>query len=462
MSKKSKLIWIFAAVLLIAANILLAGWHRYDIPTVPLTARVSADVRDDLQIFYSDYVDSWVEEQSSTSGYVPEENETMALPLRFGAFQSYIRLDLGSKAKDGTWYLESLTVGEGEETETIPVTIFADPLESHSIASCTMEGETLVIRTHGEDPYLIAAMPDTAAAAAAREKADRRVLVTKLLAFLLLDGTALAFVLFGRRFLSLPLELYQNRHLIFKLAVNDFKTRYAGSYLGIIWAFVQPVVTILVYWFVFSVGFRSGAVMQVPFVVYLVSGLVPWFYIQEFLNTGTNALIEYSYLVKKVVFKISVLPMVKAISAFFVHAFFIAITIIITLLYGINPGPCVIQVIYYFLAMFVFSLGIVYGTCAVVIFFRDLSQIINILLQVGVWTIPIMWNLQIVDEKYHWIFKLNPMYYVVNGYRESIYGHVPFWHDLGQMVYFWTFTLILFVIGTVIFKRLKVHFADVL
>ena len=73
-----------------------------------------------------------------------------------------------------------------------------------------------------------------------------------------------------------------------------------------------------------------------------------------------------------------------------------------------------------------------------------------------------MWNLQIVDEKYHWIFKLNPRYYVVNGYRESIYGHVPFWHDLGQMVYFWTFTLILFVIGTVIFKRLKVHFADVL
>ena len=56
---------------------------------------------------------------------------------------------------------------------------------------------------------------------------------------------------------SLPTDIYKNRRLIFKLAKNDFKTRYAGSYLGIVWAFIQPVITILVYWFVFSVGFRS-------------------------------------------------------------------------------------------------------------------------------------------------------------------------------------------------------------
>ena len=265
-----------------------------------------------------------------------------------------------------------------------------------------------------------------------------------------------------KKVFSLPVELYQNKRLILSLAKNDFKTKYAGSYLGIFWAFVQPVVTILVYFFVFSVGFRSGSVSNVPFVVYLVSGLVPWFFIQDYMNSGTNALIEYSYLVKKVVFKISVLPMVKAISAFFVHAFFIAITILIAVLYGINPGPYVIQVIYYFFAMFVFGLGIVYGTCAIVIFFRDLTQIINIILQVGVWTIPIMWDISVVDEKWQWLFKVNPMYYIVNGYRESIYGHTWFWHDLGQTVYFWAITLILFVVGTVIFKRLKIHFADVL
>ena len=98
---------------------------------------------------------------------------------------------------------------------------------------------------------------------------------------------------------SLPMDIYKNRRLVAKLAKNDFKTRYAGSYLGIVWAFIQPVITILVYWFVFSVGFRSGTGdLGVPFVLYLVAGIVPWFFFQDALMGGTNSLLEYNYLVK--------------------------------------------------------------------------------------------------------------------------------------------------------------------
>ena len=102
--------------------------------------------------------------------------------------------------------------------------------------------------------------------------------------------------------------------MIYKLAKNDFRTKYAGSYLGIIWAFIQPVVTVLVYWFVFEVGFRAGEnTLPVPFVLYLIAGIVPWFFFQDGLIGGTNSMLEYSYLVKKVVFQISVLPVVKII-----------------------------------------------------------------------------------------------------------------------------------------------------
>ena len=95
---------------------------------------------------------------------------------------------------------------------------------------------------------------------------------------------------------SLPMDIYKNRRLVAKLAKNDFKTRYAGSYLGIVWAFIQPVITILVYWFVFSVGFRSGTGdLGVPFVLYLVAGIVPWFFFQDALIGGTNSLLEYNY-----------------------------------------------------------------------------------------------------------------------------------------------------------------------
>lgn len=267
-----------------------------------------------------------------------------------------------------------------------------------------------------------------------------------------------------KKFLSLPIELYQNRALILQLAKNDFKTKYAGSYLGIVWAFIQPLVTILVYWFVFTVGLKAGAVDQYPFVLYLVTGIVPWFFFQDALNGGTNALIEYNYLVKKVVFKISILPMVKIISALFVHLVFVVIALIFCCCFGYFPGAAAVQIAYYSLCTFVFVLGLSYATSAVVVFFRDLTQLINIILQVGIWMTPIMWDVNMLAG-YPWImklFKLNPMYYIVNGYRDALLADVWFWQHWKWTIYFWILILLLFVLGTVIFKRLKTHFADVL
>ena len=140
-----------------------------------------------------------------------------------------------------------------------------------------------------------------------------------------------------RKSKNIILEIIENRGLIKNLAKNDFKTKFAGSYLGIVWAFIQPIVTVLVYWFVFQVGLRAGDMGQVPFVLYLIAGIIPWFYFQDALSSGTNALIEYSYLVKKVVFKISILPMVKLLSALFVHGFFVLFAVVLFSCYGYYP-----------------------------------------------------------------------------------------------------------------------------
>ena len=267
-----------------------------------------------------------------------------------------------------------------------------------------------------------------------------------------------------KKILALPAELYQNRKLVLSLAKNDFKTKYAGSYLGIVWAFIQPILTILVYWFVFSVGLKAGTVSDYPFVLYLVSGIVPWFFFQDALNGGTNALIEYNYLVKKVVFKISILPIVKIISALFVHVFFVVFALILCACYGYTPSLYTLQIIYYSICTFLLVLGLVYATSAIVIFFRDLTQIISIFLQVGVWLTPIMWDINMLSS-HPWLiklFKLNPMYYVVTGYRDSMLGHVGIWNHASWTIYFWVVTILLFGLGSVIFKRLKPHFADVL
>ena len=292
-------------------------------------------------------------------------------------------------------------------------------------------------------------------------------LIKKCIAVAIILVSLLLYALLYDKIVVLPAELYQNRRLIWKLAKNDFKTRFAGSYLGIVWAFVQPVVTILVYWIVFEKGLNAKAEMladgtEAPYVLWLTAGIVPWFYFSEALSNGTTALLEYNYLVKKVVFKISILPIIKIIAATFIHGFFVLFMLLLYMAHGYFPDAYTLQLFYFSFCLFIFVLGISYTTCAIVIFFRDLTQIIAIVLQVVMWATPILWQLSRVPEKYQILFKLNPMFYIVNGYRSAMLEKKWFWEDFYSTMFFWIITAVIFGIGTLIFKRLKVHFADVL
>lgn len=293
-------------------------------------------------------------------------------------------------------------------------------------------------------------------------------LMKKVIACLLILAAVIAFILLYDKITVLPKELYQNRRLIWKLSRSDFKKRYAGSYMGAFWALVQPVITIAMYYVVFEVifpnreKFASGGVQDVPFVLFLTAGLVPWFYFSEALTSAMTALLEYNYLVKKVVFKISVLPIIKIIAATFIHGFFVIVALAIACLYGYFPSLYTLQVFYYSACMFIFVLAISYTTCSVVIFFRDLQSIINIFLQVGMWATPILWNINQFDEKIQMFVKINPLVYIVEGYRSAIYGRQWFWEDFYSTVYFWIITVVLFGLGAVIFKKLKIHFADIM
>ena len=266
------------------------------------------------------------------------------------------------------------------------------------------------------------------------------------------------------KFTTLPVELFQSRHLIWKLAKNDFKKRYAGSYMGALWAMVQPVVTVAMYYIVFDkiMGNTGRGTEDMPFVLFLTAGLVPWFYFSEALNNGTNALREYNYLVKKVVFKISILPIIKIIAATFIHVFFAAVLLVVAAIYGYYPTVYTIQLVYYSFCLFIFVLALSYTTCSIVVFFKDLAQIINIVLQIGMWATPILWDINSVHEKWVILLKLNPLVYIVNGYRSAICEREWFFQDFFSTMYFWIVTVVLFGIGGAVFKRLKVHFADVL
>ncbi len=273
-----------------------------------------------------------------------------------------------------------------------------------------------------------------------------------------------------KRDVSLARHLVSSRGLIWNLAKNDIKKKFAGSYFGIVWAFVQPVITVLLYWFVFEFGLHQKASdlrtgIEIPFVMWLMAGLVPWFYFQEAMNGGTGVLVEYSYLVKKVVFQIDTLPVVKMISALFTHLFFVLFAVAVFWVMGYPPDLYTLLVIYYSFCMIVLATGIVYATGAVTVFFRDMKEVVAILLQIGMWVTPIMWNFEAMTQIPGWaavLLKLNPMYYIVSGYRNALIHKIGFWENWGLTIYFWVVTILILIVGTSVFKRLRPHFADVL
>lgn len=257
-------------------------------------------------------------------------------------------------------------------------------------------------------------------------------------------------------------ELWNNKSLIWDFAKNDFKTRYSGSIFGITWAFILPIMTILTFWFVFQVGFRSTDVKDIPFICWFVAGMIPWFFFSDAWSSAGNCFSDYSYLIKKVVFKVSMLPLIKIISSVFIHAVFIIFLLTIYVLYGFYPKLIWIQLFYYSFCMIFLALSLSYVTASIAPFFKDISNIVGLILQFGMWLTPIMWPYTMVPDKYQALFKLNPMYYIIEGYRDTLINHVWFWHRYNQTAWFWLIALILFVVGISFYKKLKPHFADVL
>jgi ABC-type polysaccharide/polyol phosphate export permease len=258
--------------------------------------------------------------------------------------------------------------------------------------------------------------------------------------------------------------LLKRRSLIFEMAKRDIITQYVGSMLGFFWTFINPLIMIFIFWLVFDVGLKAAplGLGNVPFLLYLTTGMAIWLTFSEVMTGATSALIQNAFLVKKVVFPLSILPVVKLVSSFITHTIFLLILILMLLIYHLPFSFYWFQALYYFFAMSVLVLGISWFTSSVNIFFKDTMQIVNVLLQFGFWGTPIVWDIGIMPEKVQYILKFNPLYYIVQGYRDSFIYFVPFWEHWQMTLYYWGITGVVFCFGSIVFRRLRPHFADVL
>lgn len=255
-------------------------------------------------------------------------------------------------------------------------------------------------------------------------------------------------------------DIWKDKSLLIALSVKDFQRKFSGTYFGIFWAITQPLLTIIVYWIAFQYGFHSNDVNGIPYVVWFICGIVPWLFVTEAFSSASSSFIEYSYLIKKVKFNINILPLVKIFSAFYIHVFFCIIVLAIAIGFHIFPTIYIVQLGYYMLANIILLFAISLLTSSIMVFFRDLSQIISVILLIGMWGTPIAWSLEGFSENIHFYFKLNPFFYIIEGYRDAILGGKWFWQTPRLTLYFWGIVLIMLIIGGFVYSKLKPHFAD--
>ena len=265
-----------------------------------------------------------------------------------------------------------------------------------------------------------------------------------------------------------------SRRLIFDLTRREFRGRYLGTAFGLVWAFVHPSVMAAIYWLVFTYALKSaGPVTSVaheyapavtaPFVVWLLVGLVPWFIASDAVAAGSSVVTDNRFLVKKVVFRTSLLPVVRLASLLPVHLFFLVMIQGIVWGYGFRPTVYSLQVFYYLAGLLLLGLGWSWLTSAITPFLKDFGQVVQVLLQVLFWWTPLVWQIETVaNPTLRKVLFLNPLFYVVQGYRESLVYPMAFWHHPLIGAYFWAVTLGMLLVGGVVFNRLRTQFADVL
>lgn len=257
-------------------------------------------------------------------------------------------------------------------------------------------------------------------------------------------------------------SLWTQRKTILELARRDFISEHSGTILGVLWNYIQPLTYAFVVTLVFSVGLRQGKSGGVPFLPFLISGMIAWQFFSSGIAGLSHVIKAHSFLVRKGNFNLAILPLSKLLSLLAPHLAVIGATIGICWLIGYPPGLHTLQVIYYLAAASCLLLGLGWITSATSLFLEDVQNLVGVILQFGFWLTPIIWNIQIVPERYRWLFQLNPACYLVNGYRDSLILRVAFWEKPVETAYFWTITLSVMMLGGLVFRRLKPHFGEVL
>ncbi len=253
------------------------------------------------------------------------------------------------------------------------------------------------------------------------------------------------------------LKLFEQHEVIEALTWRDIKSRYQQSLLGFYWTIVNPLATALVFTLVFSFIMRVPT-GDTPYVVFILTGLLGWNFFANSLYNATGSLVGLASLLSKVSFPREILPISAVLARLLDFAVSLLVLIIIMFLYGRPPSPLIVLAPVILLVQLVFTIGMGMILSALNLFFRDVAQLLSILLMLWMFLTPVIYPAEQIPVEMRPFFALNPMTPIIEAYRDTIIdGRLP---AAGPFLLATGVSVVVFILGYLLFKRLEPHFAE--
>jgi ABC-type polysaccharide/polyol phosphate export permease len=258
--------------------------------------------------------------------------------------------------------------------------------------------------------------------------------------------------------LILNLKLFFSyRELLFNLARREITQRYKQSILGFAWVILNPLFQLLVLSFVFSTIFRVSS-FSVPYIVFLMVGLLPWNFFSQSLSSASNALVGNSQLITKIYFPREILVYGTILAKIVDFLYSCLVLIPFFIYFHISLNWQVLWVIPIFIIQLIFTAALSLLISSFNLFYRDIQYLLNLIISLWFYLTPILYPVEQFPEKYRFIFSLNPMSVIINAYRQTILGGGP--PNLNSLGVAALTSIIFYLVAYLIFKKSEGQFAD--
>ncbi|MEF9961308.1 MAG: ABC transporter permease [Erysipelotrichaceae bacterium] len=258
-------------------------------------------------------------------------------------------------------------------------------------------------------------------------------------------------------------ENFTNLYRIFSISKYELLSDMRDSRLGIFWNFANPAIQIATYAFVFGLGIRGNrAVEGIPFLDWMLAGMLVWFYISKCITGGVNSIYEKLNVITKMKFPVSILPATVIFKELFNHFFMIILVFIFYMIRGYSFSIQWFGIFYYTFCVTMFGISLSMVTSVLNMFTRDVKKLVNAFMRMFLYITPILWTVEILPLKYLRILKINPLYYIVEGYRDCFFFHRGFLMYPHRIMGFWAVTIFLFVLGSYLMYKFKHRFIDMI